>query len=114
MEAHPELLARTHDEGIKRVRSSNGNYALLIESPVIDYTNERHPCDTIKVGPNLDTKGYGIATPLGSPLRYENHQIQLKNFFLVHKFIAQFLLFFFYPVFYDCIAVHRLTLSFYR
>ena len=27
------------------------------------------PCDTMKVGTNLDSKGYGIATPVGSDLR---------------------------------------------
>lgn len=69
METHPELIVRTYEEGIRRVRSSNGNFALLIESPIIDYINERQPCDTIKVGPHLDSKGYGVATPLGSPLR---------------------------------------------
>ena len=46
-----------------------GKYALLIESPKNDYTNERKPCDTMKVGRNLDAKGFGIATPLGSPLK---------------------------------------------
>ena len=46
-----------------------GKYALLIESPKNDYTNERKPCDTMKVGRNLDAKGFGVATPLGSPLK---------------------------------------------
>lgn len=49
---------------------SLGKYALLIESPKNDYTNQRKPCDTMKVGPNLDSKGFGIGTPLGSPLKY--------------------------------------------
>ncbi len=34
-----------------------------------DYYNQRKPCNTMKVGGNLDSKGYGIATPLGSDLR---------------------------------------------
>jgi len=46
-----------------------GKYALLIESPKNDYTNQRKPCDTMKVGNNLDSKGFGIGTPLGSPLQ---------------------------------------------
>jgi len=46
-----------------------GKYALLIESPKNDYTNQRKPCDTMKVGPNLDSKGFGIGTPLGSHLK---------------------------------------------
>lgn len=69
MQAHPELFVRSYEEGIHRVRTSNGNYALLIESPKNDYSNEQEPCDTMKIGQNLDTKGYGIGTPLGSPLR---------------------------------------------
>jgi hypothetical protein len=36
---------------------------------VNEYLNERKPCNTIKVGNNLDSKGYGVATPIGSQLR---------------------------------------------
>lgn len=69
MKSHPEVFVRSYEEGIARVRTAKGKYALLIESPKNDYTNEREPCDTMKVGQNLDSKGFGIATPLGSPLR---------------------------------------------
>ncbi|CAG0902410.1 unnamed protein product [Cyprideis torosa] len=41
----------------------------MIESTKNDYVNAREPCDTMKVGRNLDAKGYGVATPLGSHLR---------------------------------------------
>ena len=34
-----------------------------------EYLNERYPCDTIKVGNELDSKGYGVATPIRSELR---------------------------------------------
>ncbi len=33
-----------------------------------EYVNERLPCDTMKVGSDLDSKGYGITTRLGSDL----------------------------------------------
>ncbi|XP_024083533.1 glutamate receptor 1 [Cimex lectularius] len=69
MNSRSHVFVRTYDEGIKRVRQSKGKYALLIESPKNDYINEREPCDTMKVGRNLDAKGFGVATPLGSPLR---------------------------------------------
>lgn len=69
MEKHPEVMVHSYEEGVHRVRSSNGNYALLIESLKNDYINEREPCDTMKVGQNLDSQGFGIGTPLGSPLR---------------------------------------------
>ncbi|XP_049813861.1 glutamate receptor 1-like [Schistocerca nitens] len=71
MNSRKHVFVRTYDEGIRRVRTSKGKYALLIESPKNDYINEREPCDTMKVGRNLDAKGFGIATPLGSPLRDE-------------------------------------------
>jgi glutamate receptor, ionotropic, invertebrate len=29
---------------------------------------KREPCNTMKVGNNLDSKGYGIAVPLGSEI----------------------------------------------
>ena len=53
-------------------RTSGGKYAYLLESSVNEYLNERYPCDTMKVGNNLDSKGYGIATPIGldHELRY--------------------------------------------
>uniref|UniRef100_A0A0P6DQ48 Glutamate receptor ionotropic, kainate n=1 Tax=Daphnia magna TaxID=35525 RepID=A0A0P6DQ48_9CRUS len=69
MNSRKHVFVRTYDEGIRRVRQSKGKYALLIESPKNDYVNERYPCDTMKVGRNFDTKGFGVATPLGSPLR---------------------------------------------
>lgn len=69
MNSRKHVFVKTYDEGIRRVRMSKGKYALLIESPKNEYINERLPCDTMKVGRNLDAKGFGVATPLGSPLR---------------------------------------------
>ncbi|XP_020816691.1 glutamate receptor 1 [Drosophila serrata] len=69
MNARKSVFVNTYDEGIKRVRTSKGKYALLVESPKNEYVNAREPCDTMKVGRNLDTKGFGIATPLGSALK---------------------------------------------
>ncbi|XP_019882341.1 glutamate receptor 1 isoform X1 [Camponotus floridanus] len=69
MNSRKHVFVKSYEEGIRRVRTSKGKYAFLIESPMNDYTNEREPCDTMKVGRNLDAKGFGVATPLGSPLR---------------------------------------------
>lgn len=69
MNSRRDVSVRHYDEGIRRVRESKGKYAFLLESPKNDYINERKPCDTMKVGRNLDSKGFGVATPLGSPLR---------------------------------------------
>lgn len=69
MNTHPHVFTNSYKEGIKRVRESKGKYAFLMESTSNDYINERQPCDTMKVGRNLDAKGFGVATPLRSPLR---------------------------------------------
>lgn len=53
MNSRKHVFVKTYDEGIRRVRTSKGKYALLIESPKNEYTNEREPCDTMKVGRNL-------------------------------------------------------------
>uniref|UniRef100_A0A6Q2ZMQ9 Glutamate receptor n=1 Tax=Esox lucius TaxID=8010 RepID=A0A6Q2ZMQ9_ESOLU len=68
--AEPSVFAKTTAEGVARVRKSKGKYAFLLESTMNEYTEQRKPCDTMKVGGNLDSKGYGIATPKGSQLRW--------------------------------------------
>ena len=64
----PSVFTDKIQDGITRVRDSNGKYAFLVESSTNDYINNRLPCDTMKVGSNLDSKGFGIATPAGSDL----------------------------------------------
>jgi len=63
------VFVKTTQEGVERVMSSRGKYAFLLESTMNEYYNQRKPCNTMLVGDNLDSKGYGIATPIGSPLR---------------------------------------------
>ncbi|XP_051514354.1 glutamate receptor 2-like isoform X5 [Myxocyprinus asiaticus] len=67
--AEPSVFVKTTAEGVMRVRKSKGKYAYLLESTMNEYIEQRKPCDTMKVGGNLDSKGYGIATPKGSSLR---------------------------------------------
>uniref|UniRef100_A0A671VXF3 Glutamate receptor n=1 Tax=Sparus aurata TaxID=8175 RepID=A0A671VXF3_SPAAU len=67
--AEPSVFVKKTSEGVLRVRKSKGKYAYLLESTMNEYIEQRKPCDTMKVGGNLDSKGYGIATPKGSPLR---------------------------------------------
>lgn len=67
--AEPSVFVKTTEEGMTRVRKSKGKYAYLLESTMNEYIEQRKPCDTMKVGGNLDSKGYGVATPKGSPLR---------------------------------------------
>uniref|UniRef100_A0A4W6DAX7 Glutamate receptor n=1 Tax=Lates calcarifer TaxID=8187 RepID=A0A4W6DAX7_LATCA len=67
--ADPSVFVKNTNEGVSRVRKSKGKYAYLLESSMNEYIEQRKPCDTMKVGGNLDSKGYGVATPKGSPLR---------------------------------------------
>ncbi|CAG5114540.1 unnamed protein product, partial [Candidula unifasciata] len=69
MTSQSDVFVKDNDEGIKRVRESNGQYVFLIESTLNEYYSSRLPCDTVKAGNNLDAKGYGIATPMGSDIR---------------------------------------------
>lgn len=69
MHSHPSVFVNTTEEGVERVQRSKGRYAFLLESTMNDYYNQRKPCNTMKVGENLDSKGYGIATPIHSELR---------------------------------------------
>uniref|UniRef100_A0A3B5LHL1 Glutamate receptor n=1 Tax=Xiphophorus couchianus TaxID=32473 RepID=A0A3B5LHL1_9TELE len=67
--ADPSVFVKSTNEGVIRVRKSKGKYAYLLESSMNEYIEQRKPCDTMKVGGNLDSKGYGVATPKASPLR---------------------------------------------
>ncbi|KAH8385421.1 hypothetical protein KR009_001755, partial [Drosophila setifemur] len=62
----PSAFTITYEDGIKRV--NQGNYAFLMESTMLDYIVQRD-CNLTQIGGLLDTKGYGIATPKGSPWR---------------------------------------------
>nr|QGW50273.1 gustatory receptor 18 [Chouioia cunea] len=62
----PSVFVPTYEEGIKRVLQ--GNYAFLMESTMLDYIVQRD-CNLTQIGGLLDSKGYGIATPMGSPWR---------------------------------------------
>nr|KAG5705414.1 hypothetical protein BaRGS_004541 [Batillaria attramentaria] len=67
--ATPSVFVKRVEEGIKKVRESNGKYAFLVESTTNDYHNQRKPCDTMMVGQNLNSNGFGIATPIGSDIK---------------------------------------------
>uniref|UniRef100_A0A8C6K9B1 Glutamate ionotropic receptor kainate type subunit 3 n=1 Tax=Nothobranchius furzeri TaxID=105023 RepID=A0A8C6K9B1_NOTFU len=59
-------LVKSIEDGIQRVLKSD--YALITESTTIDYVTRRN-CNLTQVGGIIDSKGYGIGTPLGSPYR---------------------------------------------
>ncbi|XP_035390147.1 glutamate receptor ionotropic, kainate 1 [Electrophorus electricus] len=59
-------LVKNNQEGIQRVLSTD--YALLMESTSIEYISQRN-CNLTQIGGLIDTKGYGVGTPIGSPYR---------------------------------------------
>ena len=48
-------MVNTNEEGIERVKSSNGKYAFFMESSSIQYIIERD-CEVTQIGGTLDTK----------------------------------------------------------
>lgn len=55
-------LVKSVEDGVQRVLKSD--YALITESTTIDYITRRN-CNLTQVGGLIDSKGYGIGTPLG-------------------------------------------------
>uniref|UniRef100_A0A8C4Z2C7 Glutamate receptor n=1 Tax=Gadus morhua TaxID=8049 RepID=A0A8C4Z2C7_GADMO len=64
----PSVFVKSTEEGIARV--VNSKYAFLMESTMNEYQRGRN-CNLTQIGGLLDTKGYGIGMPLGSPFREE-------------------------------------------
>lgn len=68
MENRPSVFVSSYEEGVQRVLE--GNYAFLMESTMLDYMVQRD-CNLTQVGGLLDSKGYGIATPMGKPKHFK-------------------------------------------
>ncbi|KAK1805400.1 hypothetical protein P4O66_019716 [Electrophorus voltai] len=64
----PSVFVKSTEEGVARVL--NSKYAFLLESTMNEY-HRRLNCNLTEIGGLLDTKGYGIGMPLGSPFRDE-------------------------------------------
>ncbi|XP_068454935.1 glutamate receptor ionotropic, kainate 5-like, partial [Clinocottus analis] len=64
----PSVFVKSTEEGIARVL--NSKYAFLMESTMNEYYRSLD-CNLTQIGGLLDTKGYGIGMPLGSPYRDE-------------------------------------------
>ncbi|XP_044011021.1 glutamate receptor ionotropic, kainate 2 isoform X7 [Aphidius gifuensis] len=79
------VFVSTYEEGVKRVLE--GDYAFLMESTMLDYAVQRD-CNLTQIGGLLDSKGYGIATPKGSPWR---DKISLAILELQEKGVIQIL-----------------------
>jgi hypothetical protein len=51
-------------EGVTKVEKDKGKYAFFMESVPMEYVTARR-CKLMQVGELLDSKGYGIALPIG-------------------------------------------------
>ncbi|EEC03801.1 excitatory amino acid transporter, putative [Ixodes scapularis] len=69
MKTERHVLVGTRQEGVGRVRSSDGKYVFFTESLFADYVNGRRPCDTKVIGEVFATQYFGLAVTPGSPLR---------------------------------------------
>ena len=63
--SEPSVFVANTQEGIRRVQE--GGYAFMMESTTLDYLVRRQ-CDLMQVGGLLNSKGYGIGTPMGKSL----------------------------------------------
>jgi ABC-type amino acid transport substrate-binding protein len=73
--SQPSVFVNSSREGIARVLA--GNYAYLMESSMLEYYVERD-CRLTSIGTMLDSKGYGVGLPKGSPLRDHMSQAILR------------------------------------
>lgn len=56
------VLVKSNEEGIQRVLTSD--YAFLMESTTIEFVTQRN-CNLTQIGGLIDSKGYGVGTPMG-------------------------------------------------
>lgn len=71
----PSVFVPTYEEGIQRVLQ--GDYAFLMESTMLDYIVQRD-CNLTQIGGLLDSKGYGIATPMGEIFRFDRFDSSVR------------------------------------
>lgn len=76
-QTRPNVFTSGNVEGVERVKKGKGDYAFFMESTSIEYQMERD-CELVKVGGELDSKGYGIAMPPDSPYRPRVNEAILK------------------------------------
>lgn len=84
-------LVKNNREGITRVLTTD--YAMLMESTSIEYISQRN-CNLTQIGGLIDSKGYGVGTPIGKkndaqavisqlPSKHEEPSDSLINIILI-------------------------------
>lgn len=69
MKSDQSVPVYSRQEGVQRVRRSDGSYVFLTESLFAEYVSGRRPCDTWTLGKRFSTHYFALAVQLGSPLR---------------------------------------------
>ncbi|XP_072018831.1 glutamate receptor ionotropic, kainate 2-like isoform X2 [Amphiura filiformis] len=64
----PSVFVETYQEGIERVLNTK-NYAFLMESTVAEFIVSEHCKNLTQIGGLLNSRGYGIGTAQGDPIR---------------------------------------------
>lgn len=80
-------LVKNTREGITRVLTTD--YALLMESTSIEYISQRN-CNLTQVGGLIDSKGYGVGTPIGKELQTHKRLIKHSIALCVRSFCLPF------------------------
>ncbi|XP_050038753.1 glutamate receptor 3-like [Dermacentor andersoni] len=62
-------MTATNEEGVKRVRESEGNYAFIVDTMKIKYATQKAPCDLVQIGDTFQPSGYGVVVSHKSPLK---------------------------------------------
>ncbi|KAF8791452.1 Glutamate receptor 1 like protein [Argiope bruennichi] len=61
LDANPDLKISSKEEGIQKVRDSNGGFILMMESTSGDYYGRQKPCDLVLTHDTYNFAGYAIA-----------------------------------------------------
>ncbi|KAH8040801.1 hypothetical protein HPB51_012971 [Rhipicephalus microplus] len=68
MTSFNNTMTATNEEGVKRVRESEGNYAFIVDTVKIKYATQKAPCDLMQIGETFQPSGYGVVVSHKSPL----------------------------------------------
>lgn len=69
-------MVKSVEEGIQRVLTSD--YAFLMESTTIEFVTQRN-CNLTQIGGLIDSKAYGVGTPMGKLFSHHTLQYMIKN-----------------------------------
>ncbi|XP_037270709.2 glutamate receptor 3 [Rhipicephalus microplus] len=69
MTSFNNTMTATNEEGVKRVRESEGNYAFIVDTVKINYATQKAPCDLMQIGETFQPSGYGVVVSHKSPLK---------------------------------------------